>query len=257
MRTSSIIFSGTLTPLSYYSSVLGGDRASKTLTVDSPFAREQVCVSVMHNITTRFSEREKSLGAICKTIACTMAPRKGNYMIFTPSFAYCESLSEAFKKRYGKIKVITQTADMTAKEKAEFLDEFSGNKYPYLAAFCVMGGIYSEGIDLVGDKLIGAVIVGIGMPTLSYEREAIKAYYDDKTEAGTQFAYLYPGMNRVLQAAGRVIRTETDQGVVVLLDDRYATEQYRMMFPLHWSHAKYAHSAQDLAGQVREFWKES
>lgn len=252
----SIIFSGTLTPLSYYSSVLGGDRASKTLTVDSPFAREQVCVSVMHKITTRFSEREKSLGAICKTIACTMAPRKGNYMIFTPSFAYCEALSEAFKKRYGKIKVITQTADMSPREKAEFLDEFSGNKYPYLAAFCVMGGIYSEGIDLVGDKLIGAVIVGIGMPTLSYEREAIKAYYDDKTEAGTQFAYLYPGMNRVMQAAGRVIRTEDDYGVIVLIDDRFDDPLYKKTVPNLWRGMQFLDHPDELRARIEDFWQE-
>ena len=252
----SVLFSGTLTPLSYYRSVLGGDGSSETLTVDSPFAREQVCVTVMDHITTRYSEREKSLIPICKVIAATMIPRKGNYMIFTPSFAYCEALADAFSEKYPRIKVIKQTQYMTDKEKRDFLNAFSDNKEPFMAAFCVMGGIYSEGIDLSGDKLIGAVIVGIGMPQLSYEREAIKAYYDDKLEAGTQFAYLYPGMNRVMQAAGRVIRTEDDYGVIVLIDDRFDDPIYKKLVPKLWSGMQFLDHPIDLRAIIERFWQE-
>ena len=119
-----------------------------------------------------------------------------------------------------------------------------------------MGGIYSEGIDLVGDKLIGAVIVGIGMPTLSYEREAIKAYYDDKTEAGTQFAYLYPGMNRVMQAAGRVIRTEDDYGVIVLIDDRFDDPLYKKTVPNLWRGMQFLDHPDELRARIEDFWQE-
>jgi Rad3-related DNA helicase len=123
--------------------------------------------------------------------------------------------------------------------------------------FCVLGGSFSEGIDLPGSRLIGTVIVGVGLPGISNERNIMKEYFENTREGGYDYAYTYPGMNRVLQAAGRVIRTESDRGVVVLIDDRYATEQYKMMFPLHWSHAKYAHSAEELAGEVKKFWIES
>lgn len=254
LGASAVLFSGTLSPISYYKSVLGGDRASGTLALDSPFAPEQLCVSVMHNITTRYSEREKSLPAILRVIAATLSARRGNYMIFSPSFAYSEALYNVFKVKYPKIKAILQRPHMTEAEKAEFLAEFSREDGSYLAAFCVTGGIYSEGIDLAGDKLIGAVIVGIGMPTLSFEREAIAAYYEEKLEMGVQYAYLYPGMNRVLQAAGRVIRTESDRGVIVLIDDRFDDPLYKKTAPSLWKGMEFLEDAKELRERLDEFW---
>ena len=254
LAKSAVLFSGTLSPISYYKSVLGGDGASSTLSLDSPFAPEQLSVSVMHNITTRVSEREKSLPAIVRIIAATLSAKRGNYMIFSPSFAYSEALYGAFKKKYPKIRAILQRQHMSDKEKGEFLSEFSKEDSSYLAAFCVTGGIYSEGIDLAGDKLIGAVIVGIGMPALSFEREAIAAYYEEKLEMGTQYAYLYPGMNRVLQAAGRVIRTEDDRGVIVLIDDRFDDPLYKKIAPSLWRGMEFLEDAQDLRARLDEFW---
>ena len=175
-------------------------------------------------------------------------------MIFSPSFAYSEALYGAFKKKYPKIRAILQRQHMSDKEKGEFLSEFSKEDSSYLAAFCVTGGIYSEGIDLAGDKLIGAVIVGIGMPALSFEREAIAAYYEEKLEMGTQYAYLYPGMNRVLQAAGRVIRTEDDRGVIVLIDDRFDDPLYKKIAPSLWRGMEFLEDAQDLRARLDEFW---
>ena len=251
---SAVLFSGTLSPLSYYRSVLGGDRSSMTLTLDSPFSPEQLSVSVMDKITTRFSEREDSLLAVCRVIAATLSARRGNYMIFSPSFAYAEALANAFSKKYPKIKMILQKPNMTRKEKDDFLLEFSKSNGTYLAAFCVMGGIYSEGIDLSGDKLIGAIIVGIGMPSLSFEREAIAAYYQEKLESGTEYAYIYPGMNRVLQAAGRVIRTEDDRGVIVLIDDRFDDPIYKKTAPSLWSGMEFLPDAKILKERLEEFW---
>ena len=253
---SAILFSGTLSPIEYYRSVLGGDGSSVILSLDSPFAKEQLSVSVMNTITTRYSEREDSLGAICKVIAATLSARRGNYMIFSPSFAYARTLCEAFTKKYPKIKIILQTPDMTSNEKQNFLAEFEKNDGTYLAAFCVMGGIYSEGIDLAGDKLIGAVIVGIGMPQLSFEREAIAAYYQEKLDSGTEYAYLYPGMNRVLQAAGRVIRTENDRGVIVLIDDRFNDPLYKKIMPSLWSGMQFLSTPHELRERLDSFWQD-
>ena len=253
---SAVLFSGTLSPIEYYRSVLGGDRASSVLALDSPFAKEQLSVTVMNTITPRFSERDDSLAAVCRVIAATLSARRGHYMIFSPSFAYSKKLYEAFRKKYPKINAILQTADMTAKQKQDFLLEFEKAGGTYLAAFCVMGGIYSEGIDLAGDKLIGAIIVGIGMPALSFEREAIAAYYQEKLESGTEYAYLYPGMNRVLQAAGRVIRTEDDRGVVVLIDDRFNDPIYKKIMPSLWSGMQFLSDAHELKDRLDEFWRD-
>lgn len=250
-----VFFSATLAPLYYYRAVLGGDNSSASLTVDSPFTREQVSVSVMDKISTRFSEREDTLSAVCRVIAATLSAKRGSYMIFSPSYAYSKALYDAFRMKYPKIKSILQTQGMSNSERQSFLDEFSKTNGNYLAAFCVLGGIYSEGIDLAGDSLIGAVIVGIGMPAPSYEREAIAAYYDEKYEEGKQFAYLYPGMNRVMQAAGRVIRTEDDVGVIVLIDDRFDDPIYRKTAPSLWRGMKFLSDAKDLKSELDEFWK--
>lgn len=251
-----VFFSATLTPLYYYKSLLGADRTSDTLEVDSPFDTDQLSVSIMDKISTRLREREETLLAVCRVIAATVSAKRGNYIIFSPSFAYSEALSKIFSHKYPKIKTITQKRSMSAEEREKFLSEFSADDKSYLIAFCVMGGIYSEGIDLAGDKLIGAVIVGIGMPSLSYEREAICAYYDERYEEGKQFAYIYPGMNRVLQAAGRVIRTEDDRGVIVLIDDRFDDPVYKKTIPKLWKKLKFLPDAKILREKLDEFWRE-
>ena len=252
---SAVFFSATLAPLHYYKSVLGGDGSSELLSVASPFVSEQLSVSIMNNISTRYSERERTLPAVLRVIAATVSAKRGNYMVFLPSFDYAEALYKAFRMKYPKINAICQTPNMTAKEKAAFLSEFEKESSAYLVAFAVMGGIYSEGIDLAGDKLIGAVVVGIGMPGLSYEREAMCAYYDEKFEEGKQFAYVYPGMNRVLQAAGRVIRREDDKGVIVLIDDRFSDPVYKKIIPSLWRGMQFISDAKELKEEIELFWR--
>lgn len=249
-----VFFSATLTPLYYYKSLLGGDGSGEVLEVDSPFETEQLSVSIMDKISTRFSEREDTLPAVCRVIAATISAKRGNYMIFSPSFAYSEALAKAFSAKYPKLRILSQRRNMSAREKEEFLREFSNDDKSYLVGFCVMGGIYAEGIDLAGDSLIGAIVVGVGMPGLSYEREAICAYYDEKYEEGKQFAYIYPGMNRVLQAAGRVIRREDDKGVIVLVDDRFDDPIYKKIIPKLWSKMKFIPDAKLLRDKLDEFW---
>ena len=254
--SSATFFSGTLSPMYYYRAVLGDDRTSDMLEVASPFDPSQISVAIMDKISTRLSERDDTLGAVCRVIAATVSAKRGNYMIFSPSFTYSEALARIFRAKYPKIRVIEQRKNMTTAEKREFLAEFEKESESYLIGFCVMGGIYSEGVDLAGDSLIGAVIVGIGIPALSYEREAISAYYNEKYEEGKQFAYIYPGMNRVLQAAGRVIRREDDKGVVVLIDDRFDDPIYKSVIPKLWSGMKFIADPKELRAELDEFWKE-
>lgn len=254
---SSVLFSATMEPIEYFKSLLGADGASSALTVGSPFDPSQLSVSIIDKISTRTSERERTLGSICHTIAATISPRRGNYMVFAPSFAYARMLFDAFHTKYPHIKALLQTKEMTGREREAFLGAFESGEDGYLVAFCVMGGIYSEGIDLAGDSLIGAVVVGIGMPSLSYEREAMSAYFEDKYEQGKQYAYVYPGMSRVFQAAGRVIRREDDRGVIVLIDDRFADPIYKKSIPDLWHDMRYIDSAKALKERLEKFWSVS
>ena len=252
-----VFFSATLSPLNYYKSILSTDKYADTLEVDSPFDPEQLSVSIMDRISIRYSERSRTLPAVCRVVAATLSAKRGHYMVFAPSFEYAEALYREFSTKYPKIKSMLQTKDMSAKEKADFLAAFSADSGTYLVGFCVMGGIYSEGIDLAGDSLIGAVVIGIGMPSLSYEREAIAEYFEEKYEAGKQYAYIYPGMNRVFQAAGRVIRREDDRGVIVLIDDRFADPIYKKSIPNLWEGMQYVQDAKDLRAELDKFWAET
>ena len=251
---SSVMFSATLEPIDYFSDILGGDKSSLKLQLSSPFKQNNLCLACVDSISTRFEDREKSYKKIVSAIAGTISGKAGNYIVFFPSYKYMTEVLSIFEKAYPKVKVFAQDSNMTYADKERFLENFKDDTGVLRVGFCVLGGSFSEGIDLPGSRLIGTVIVGVGLPGISNERNIMKEYFDNTREGGYDYAYTYPGMNRVLQAAGRVIRTENDKGVVVLIDDRYATEQYKMMFPVHWSHAKYAHSAQDLAGIVKDFW---
>lgn len=254
--TSAVFFSGTLSPIYYYKSVLGGERSAEVIETPSPFDSGQLSVSIMDKISTRFSERERTLDAVCRAIAATVSARRGNYMIFSPSFAYSEALMKRFSSKYPKIKILLQKRDMTRKEKEDFLAEFKKEDKSYLVGFSVLGGIYSEGVDFAGESLIGAVIVGIGIPQLSYEREAMTAYYQDKFEEGKEFAYVYPGINKVLQAAGRVIRSETDRGAIVLIDDRFDDPIYKKVMPRLWSGMQFIKDAKELRTRLDGFWRD-
>ncbi len=252
---SSVMFSATLEPMDYFSDILGGDKSSIKLQLPSPFKQNNLCLACVDSISTRFEDREKSYKKIVSSIAGAISGKAGNYIVFFPSYKYMTEVQALFEKAYPKVKVIAQDSNMTYADKEKFLENFKDDTGVLRVGFCVLGGSFSEGIDLPGSRLIGTIVVGVGLPGISNERNIMKEYFDNTREGGYDYAYTYPGMNRVLQAAGRVIRTENDRGIVVLIDDRYATEQYKMMFPVHWSHAKYAHSAQELAGIVKDFWK--
>lgn len=253
---SAVFFSGTLSPLPYYRTMLGADGADESLTLPSPFDRGQLAVAIMDKISTRLSEREQTVSAVLRVIAATVSAKRGNYIVFSPSFSYNALLAAAFRSKYPRIRIIEQRRGASKAETDAFFDAFRAPSDSYLVAFCVTGGVYSEGIDLAGDSLIGTVIIGTGMPSVSYEREAMCAYFDERYEAGRAYAYIYPGMNRVLQAGGRVIRREEDRGVIVLIDDRFDDPIYKKSIPALWRGLKFIGDAKVLKTYLEAFWRE-
>ncbi len=253
----SILFSATLTPISYFSDLLGGDKTSMFLELSSPYEAANLCVAAVDNISTRFEDRARSYKKVATYIAAAVSAKAGHYMVYFPSYGYLEKVYEAFCKKYPDVCTIVQKKGMNLREKEEFLASFSSETGKMKIGFCVLGGSFSEGVDLPGSRLIGSIIVGTGLPGFSSERNIMRDYFQARYENGFEYAYTYAGMNNVLQAAGRVIRREADKGIVVLIDDRYRTPTYQKLFPKHWEHLKYAGNPSSLAEIVRNFWEKS
>ena len=249
-----VLFSATLTPTDYFVDVLGGAEKAVTLSLPSPFPRENLCLCSLP-VSTRHSDRDGSTAKIAKAIAASILPKKGNYMVYFPSYSYMESVAEYFALRFPAVQINVQKRGMSHAKKEEFLSFFSENDNTMRVGFCVLGGSFSEGVDLPGNRLIGSIIVGVGLPQLSNELNIIRDFYELKYERGYDYAYTFPGMNKVLQACGRVIRRETDKGIVVLIDDRYETPQYKSLFPEHWENINFASSPSELAKTIESFWK--
>ena len=251
--SASVLFSATLTPAEYFADILGGGKKSVSVSFPSPFPPENLCVAVVDSISTRYEDREKSYKKIASCIAGTASAKAGNYIVFLPSYSYMESVAKAFSEKYPKVRTIMQKKGMTYKDRESFLDFFCDDGKLRIG-FCVMGGMFSEGIDLPGNRLIGVVVVGAGLPGLSNERNIIRDYYEEKCGLGYDYAYTYPGMNAVLQAVGRLIRRDTDRGIAVLIDDRYGDPKYKALFPSQWKNIKFARNSATLAEIAQIFW---
>ncbi len=252
---SAVLFSATLTPADYFCNVLGCTRDTYSVTLPSPFDPERLSVTVVDGFSTRYEDREANCIAFVSLIAATAAAHRGNYIAYLPSYDCLEMVYKIFRLKYPNVKTVVQKRNMNASERDKFLSSFKADEGVTRIGFCVLGGVFSEGVDLPGSRLIGTVIFGVGLPGLSNERNIIKDYYDEDAGVGYDYAYTFPGMNNVLQAAGRVIRTESDMGVVVLVDDRYATPTYRRLFSAHWKGVQYAGNAASLAEILRRFWQ--
>lgn len=252
-----ILFSATLAPLDYFTDILGGDENSKKYALGSPFSQDNLLLLVADRISTRYKQREESKLPISQMIYEVVAGRKGNYMVYFPSYQYMRETYEVFCEQYPQVQTVQQTAHMSEEEREEFLARFDADNAESLVGFCVMGGIFSEGIDLKGDRLIGTVVVGVGLPQISRELDVIRTYFDQNNGMGFEYAYQFPGMNKVLQAAGRVIRGESDRGVVLLIDDRFTAPRYRALFPAHWSHYRRVSSSNELKRLVCAFWRDA
>lgn len=250
---SSIFFSATLLPIAYYKEHLCLDKDTPAIYARSPFDSERRMLAVASDVTTKYTRRTVSEYArYAMYISKTLNARQGNYLVFFPSYRYMQDVIEQFKipECY---QVLIQDPGMTEADKEEFLAAFRKQDVPCVG-FCVMGGVFSEGIDLQKEALIGVIIAGTGLAQVSTRQEIIKQFYDDQGKDGYTFAYLYPGMNKVLQAVGRLIRTPEDYGVILLLDERFLKRDYQEQFPVEWDryqvlwqyNAEYA---------LQEYWK--
>lgn len=230
---SQIFFSATLSPLHYYRDMLGGEADDYSLTVPSPFRKEQLEVMLLP-LSTRYRDRERTKVKIAESLHRMMELRRGNYLIFFPSYDYMNEVYELFTQREVDAELLLQHNGMTEEDKESFLASFQHVPVKPCIGFAVMGGVFSEGIDLTGDRLTGSVVVGVGLPQVNTERNLIKEYFDQIGKNGFDYAYVYPGMNKVMQAGGRLIRTESDYGTLLLIDDRFEQRGYYRLLPDEW-----------------------
>ncbi|HEX2980337.1 MAG TPA: ATP-dependent DNA helicase [Anaerolineaceae bacterium] len=251
---STIFFSGTLLPMDYFTKVLTGAAGHPKRIFPSPFPVENVSLLVHKGITTKYAERADSYAAIATAVESICSAHAGNYLVFFPSYAYLSAVHEQLKDKWPEEQLLVQDRGMTETEREVFLAHFSANNAETLVGLAVMGGVFGEGIDLVGDRLIGAVVVGVGVPQVCLERDLIKDYFDRQGINGFAYAYQYPGFNRVLQATGRVIRTETDRGIIVLLDERFTQARYRNLFPHHWRGFQVVQNTGEIVEKLARFW---
>lgn len=252
---STVFFSATLLPMSYYRKLLSTREDDFGIYVQSPFDREKRCLLTAMDVSSRYTRRNYAeYRKIAEYIARTAWQKKGNYLVFFPSYKLMEDVHQVYEQEFSAdwVRCICQTSSMNEREREEFLAEFTVQDKTLLG-FCVLGGIFSEGIDLIGERLIGAIVVGTGLPQIGNEREILKQYYDQHGENGFDYAYRYPGMNKVLQAAGRVIRTQEDVGTILLLDERFGNMDYRNLFPVEWADMKRCR-VENLEKMLQNFW---
>ena len=269
---SSVLFSATFLPIQYYKTLLGGEEKDYEVYANSVFDPEKRGLFVANDVTSKYTRRsEEEFMKIAKYIQQIVTKRHGNYMVFCPSYAFLEEVYQVFAEYFAtdEMDCVLQSDIMNEADREEFLHLFEGNvevdienalnfdvsyeEDRYLIGFCVLGGIFSEGIDLKHDSLIGAIVIGTGLPQVCFEREILKNYFDDNGGNGFDYAYRFPGMNKVLQAAGRVIRTSDDVGIIALLDERFLQNSYIRLFPREWENYQEVGLA-TIEKKVERFW---
>ncbi len=258
---STVYFSATLLPIHYYKRLLSTLKDDYAIYARSPFDPKKRLLLLGTDVSTKYTRRgEDTYRQYAKYIIETARAKTGNYIAFFPSYRFMEEVYDEFLKNLDHetegepIDYVMQSQYMSEEAREIFLENFEEERENSLVGFCVMGGIFSEGIDLAQDKLIGAIIVGTGLPQVCRERELLKSYFDANGFRGFDYAYLYPGMNKVLQSAGRVIRTDEDRGVILLLDDRFRDSRYREVFPREWENYGICH-AKNVSEQIEKFWE--
>lgn len=266
MGNSTIFFSATLLPIQYYKKLLSTEQDNYAIYADSTFDTKKRLLLNGTDVSTKYTRRSENMyRRYAEYILRVVQTRRGNYMAFFPSYKFMEAVYEVFtdleemreeREALDEIECILQAHFMNEESREIFLEAFEEEREGSLVGFCVMGGIFSEGIDLAEEKLIGAFIVGTGLPQVCSEREILKQHFDKEGVQGFDYAYLYPGMNKVLQAAGRVIRTEEDRGVILLLDERFRERRCRETFPREWSDCALCR-LEEVEKNVRAFWSYS
>lgn len=275
---STIFFSATLLPINYYKRLLSTKEDNYAIYAQSTFDETQRLLAFGRDVSTKYTRRGPAeYEKIARYIRAAIRSKKGNYMVFFPSYKMMQDVYDVFVRverecdtRNGvavsdepniaeesleeSLTIIMQHSNMNEAEREEFLQAFEQEDGGTLVAFCVMGGIFGEGIDLKNDRLIGAVIVGTGLPQISNEREILKQYYDKQGLSGFDYAFRYPGINKVLQAAGRVIRTQEDRGIIVLLDERFLQSDYNALYPREWKN-RIVGNVETVDAEICKFWE--
>ena len=249
---SAIFFSATLLPIKYYRGQLGGREDDYAIYAPSPFPVENKLTIIGDEVSTRFSRRSPDeYKRILDYIRAFVNAKVGNYLVFFSSYKMMEDIADIAGDSFSDL--VMQNPNMNEIQREEFLEGFKENPTSTKVGFCVLGGIFGEGIDLKGERLIGTIIVGPGLPMIGEERELLREYYDNRSGKGFNYAYLYQGMNKVLQAGGRVIRTMEDKGVVLLLDDRFLQGQYQKLLPREWL-PHIVSKSHEIEGDLQRFW---
>lgn len=258
---SAIFFSATFLPIPYYKNQLAGTVDDYAIYAPSPFDVNKRRIFVARDVSTKYTRRNfVEYEKVVKYIYEFVMRKKGNYLLFFPSYQYMRIILDLmegleWKEQFQDCEYFVQSQHMTEREREEFLERFTADNQVCRLGFCVMGGIFSEGIDLKQDRLIGTVIVGTGLPMVCDDRELFRAYYQEREGKGFEYAYLYHGMNKVLQSAGRVIRTTEDVGAILLLDERFTTSAYTTLFPQEWYPYEIV-SLSSLKERLDDFWKQ-
>jgi DNA excision repair protein ERCC-2 len=247
-----LFFSATLYPINYYRKMLT-ESEGNFVQIDSPFEQEHLHLINVDNVSTRYRDRTNSIETIISTIKILANSKVGNYIVFFPSYIYLEMVKKEIEKQALDFELIIQKPDFTLQEREDVINLFHQNDITQVAFF-VMGGMFSEGIDYLGDMLSGVIVVGVGLPMFGGYNNIVKEHFDEKTGQGFDFAYTYPGFAKVIQAVGRVIRTETDRGIAILIDDRFSNRKYQCLFPKEWSHLKRINDLLELSIDLNDFW---
>ena len=250
---SAVIFSATLSPMEYYVNTLGGKSSDANLVLPSPFPKDNLKIIIAPNVSIRYKNRDASYQKVADYIKAFVKNKVGNYFVFLPSYEYLHNLMPYID--IDNALIYEQNKEMSDEEKEVFLNNFKPSPEVTSIAFVVVGGAFGEGIDLVSDRLIGAVIVGIGMPKINFISDQISKHYDSLGLSGYDYAYLNPGMNKVMQALGRVIRSENDKGAVLLIDERYLLNEYRDLFKAEWREYEVAFNKDEITAITKDFFK--
>lgn len=250
---STICFSATMSPKRYFAELLGLSQEASWQQVPSPFPADHFRVLITSFIPVTFKARQQALEPLVSLIHQVISTRRGNYLVYFPSLQFLGQVAEAYIRRFSAENILIQDQQMDDSSSQEFLAGFS--EAGQVTGFAVIGGRFAEGIDLVGDRLIGAIIIGTGLPQINSERDFIKDYYSDQT-IGFEMAYQLPGMNRILQSAGRVIRSERDKGLICLVDPRFTESRYRQLMPDIWP-VEVARSPGALQKAMVTFWSQA
>ncbi len=247
----SIFFSATLEPVDYYVKLITNGEG-KSIQIVSPFKQDNLGIFVEDSTSTRYRDRDRSVDAIIDSLYAMLESKLGNFIVFFPSYAYLNMVLEHFESE--DYQVLVQKRNMTTKTRKAVLDEFDTVGTVSKVGFFVLGGSFSEGIDYIGNRLSGVLVVGVALPQFNKYNELLRNYFDEEFDEGFDYAYTYPGMNKVIQAVGRVIRTKSDTGIAVLFDDRYSHNKYKTLFPIFWEHYKTIGKGQYLQSYLEQFW---